>query len=90
MKPKKFKNIPVEIEAMQFTEKTKNDIKKWCGDKISIVYSSLFKRIIVAYLKNSEDVELQTEVNDWIIKDANGKFYPCKPDVFAKTYIEVK
>jgi len=23
---------------------------------------------------------------DWIIKDVNGEFYPCKPDIFEKTY----
>lgn len=24
--------------------------------------------------------------NDWIIKGVNGEFYPCKPDIFDKTY----
>jgi hypothetical protein len=24
--------------------------------------------------------------NDWIIKGVNGEFYPCKPDIFEKTY----
>ena len=23
---------------------------------------------------------------DWIIKGINGEFYPCKPDIFDKTY----
>jgi hypothetical protein len=23
---------------------------------------------------------------DWIIRGVNGEFYPCKPDVFQKTY----
>ena len=23
---------------------------------------------------------------DWIIKDENGRVYPCKPDIFEKTY----
>lgn len=26
---------------------------------------------------------------DWIIKGVNGEFYPCKPDIFEKTYEEV-
>lgn len=25
---------------------------------------------------------------DWIIKGVKGEFYPCKPDIFAKTYDE--
>lgn len=27
---------------------------------------------------------------DWIIKGVNGEFYPCKPDIFAKTYEKVE
>jgi hypothetical protein len=23
---------------------------------------------------------------DWIIQGVNGEFYPCKPDIFEKTY----
>jgi hypothetical protein len=26
---------------------------------------------------------------DFIIKGVNGEFYPCKPDIFKKTYEEV-
>lgn len=26
---------------------------------------------------------------DWIIKGIHGEFYPCKPDIFEKTYEEV-
>lgn len=26
---------------------------------------------------------------DWIIKGVEGEFYPCKPDIFEKTYVEV-
>lgn len=26
---------------------------------------------------------------DWIIKGVNGEFYPCKPDIFNKTYEEI-
>lgn len=42
-------------------------------------------------------VEIQTlegvmrgEVGDWIIRGVNGEFYPCKPDIFEKTYEPVK
>lgn len=30
--------------------------------------------------------EMEASDGDWIIKGVNGEFYPCKPDVFAKTY----
>ena len=28
----------------------------------------------------------QANIGDYIIKGVNGEFYPCKPDIFEKTY----
>ena len=33
---------------------------------------------------------MKASVGDYIIKGVNGEFYPCKPDIFQKTYEEVK
>jgi hypothetical protein len=41
------------------------------------------------YINNNNVLSL-VSFGDWVIKDANGKCYPCKPDVFEKTYKEVK
>jgi hypothetical protein len=30
--------------------------------------------------------DMTAEHGDWIIKGVNGEFYPCKPDIFEKTY----
>jgi len=30
--------------------------------------------------------EMRADPGDWIITGVNGERYPCKPDVFAKTY----
>lgn len=40
------------------------------------------------YMKTLEsDGESQlASFGDWIIKGVHGEFYPCKPDVFEKTY----
>lgn len=32
--------------------------------------------------------QVRAERTDWIIRGVNGELYPCKPDVFAKTYDE--
>lgn len=29
---------------------------------------------------------MEASPGDWIIKGVNGEFYPCKPDIFEKTY----
>lgn len=30
--------------------------------------------------------EMKASIGDYIIKGVNGEFYPCKPDIFEKTY----
>jgi len=33
--------------------------------------------------------DMLARIGDWIIKGINGEFYPCKPEIFEKTYDEV-
>lgn len=32
---------------------------------------------------------MKANIGDYIIEGVNGEFYPCKPDIFDKTYDEV-
>ncbi len=86
----KFRKKPVVIEAIQFT-----------GQSSINVMTNTWKKpfLNVADFDDSEEMEnffIQTlEGNhcaclyDWIIKGVNGEFYPCKPDIFEKTYEKV-
>lgn len=29
---------------------------------------------------------MMANIGDWIIRGVNGEYYPCKPDIFEKTY----
>lgn len=33
---------------------------------------------------------MHTSPGDFVIRGVNGEFYPCKPDIFAKTYEAVR
>ena len=33
--------------------------------------------------------DMKASIGDWIIKGVQGEFYPCKPDIFEKTYEKV-
>lgn len=33
---------------------------------------------------------MKASFGDYIIKGVNGEFYPCKPDIFEKTYESIK
>jgi hypothetical protein len=37
------------------------------------------------YIHTLEGV-MRGEVGDWLLKGVNGEYYPCKSDIFRKTY----
>lgn len=76
----KFRKKPVVVEAIRWTGKNQTEIDKFCGMKV--VWSKSKNTFLVL---TREGTMLAT-MGDYIIKGVNGEFYPCKPDVFAKTY----
>ena len=32
---------------------------------------------------------MKADIGDFIIKGVNGEFYPCKPDIFEKSYEQI-
>ena len=81
----KFIKKPVVIEAMQFVDddKTILELSDFAGKTISIDYADPEKPI---FKINTLEGVMTASVGDWIIKGVKGEFYPCKPDIFEKTY----
>lgn len=81
----KFRKKPIVIEAMQFDgfKETFNKICEWMNAEYDSNGDNTY--IIIKTLEG----EMKAERNDWIIKGVKGEFYPCKPDVFEKTYEKV-
>lgn len=79
----KFRKKPVEIEAVQWNAtKDSWDAIKAMGDidwKPGEMGSETF---IITTLEGDHLVKK----GDWIIRGVEGEFYPCKPDIFEKTY----
>lgn len=55
------------------------------------------KPVVVEAYKTSKELIIKTlegdmkaSVGDWIITGINGEQYPCKPDIFKKTYEPVE
>ena len=78
---KKFKKKPVIIEAIQWTGKNLSEIDNFMGGLVENKGTTL-----VIYTLEGD---MEASIGDYIIKGVNGEFYPCKPDIFAKTYEEV-
>lgn len=74
----KYRKKPVVIEAMQYRANKLEDAVAFFGgaclcNEIGPIISTL-------------EGEMQVSDGDWIIRGVNGEFYPCKPDIFEKTY----
>lgn len=76
----KFRKKPVEIEAIQWTGNNFIEIDEF----ITVVHETFPSQGII-YIPTLEGL-MKASLLDWIIKGVNGEFYPCKPDIFEKTY----
>lgn len=75
-----YRKKPVIIEAREFAWGDGLALKDWIGDMARVDPEDE-----VLYIKTLEGV-MKAGVGDYIIKGVNGEFYPCKPDIFHKTY----
>ena len=79
----KYRKKPVVIEALQFTEETKNQVFNWVSGMKTADFDEAGKPTLrIGTLEG----EMTASLYDYVIKGVNGEFYPCKPDIFAKTY----
>ena len=79
----KFKKKPVVVEAQLLTIDTVEQVAEWCGGNIKGTKLSVEKQHIVI---GTLEGEMVAEMGTWVIKGIQGEFYPCKADIFEKTY----
>ena len=78
---KKYRKKPVVIEAIQ-----------WAGNNLSEIYNFIGRTVNnkeTTLVIHTLEGDMEASIGDYIIKGVNGEFYPCKPDIFDKTYEEV-
>ena len=84
----KFRKVPVVIEAVEWTglpekqawpEEWVPSVADW--ETMSLGGTSA-KALVIPTLEGNHTAA----PGDMIIRGVKGEFYPCKPDIFAKTY----
>lgn len=95
---------PVEIEAVQLNKSESSILKclRFMGDTSdfsSRIAEDRFSDYCNDLIKEGKGIRIKTlesdgetqiaSFGDFIIKGVNGEFYPCKPDIFEKTYDKV-
>jgi hypothetical protein len=82
----KFRKKPVVIEAIQFKDDSDCILQiaeMMDLNEIRVNYNDPNHPFIpIETLEGTMNASL----NDYIIKGVNNEFYPCKPDIFEKTY----
>ncbi len=86
----KYRKKPIVIEAIKWDGKNHVSFLPLFIDK----KPSWCNRVIGREDERLEIVTLEGNITarlgDWLIKGVNGEFYPCKPDIFEKTYERVE
>lgn len=88
IKVEKFLKRPIEIEAVLCDyPNDPAEVAVWCGGKVCGV-GHVGEKVWIE-IETSEGT-MKANYGDWIIKEpfptSDRKFYPCKPDIFRKTY----
>lgn len=78
---KKYIKNPIPVEAIHWDGDNIEEVKNFAGDTAQIRGGSL-------YIKTLEG-EMFAPIGSYVIKGVNGEFYPCREDIFHKTYEEV-
>ena len=86
----KYKKKPAIIEACVWDGTNKEELISFSKGAVSFLPGQRSAGIVThCYIKTLEGT-MEANVGDYIICGVNGEFYPCKPDIFQKTYEEVE
>jgi hypothetical protein len=81
-----YRKKPVVVEAIQFTRANITEVEaftEYAAHTFQI--ERRIDGIATCIIPTLEGQHIATE-GDFIIKGIKGEFYPCKPDIFEKTY----
>lgn len=74
-----YRKRPVRIQAVQWTGDNLHEVLEFAG-------TSAFVRVEDDLKINTLEGVMNVSVGDYVIRGIAGEYYPCKPDIFEKTY----
>ena len=86
----KYRKKPVEINAFEYIGNVAA-LERWYKnvrvDEDVSFFKHFIKRKDEVYIKTLEG-EMHVSRGDFVIQGVAGEYYPCKPNIFYKTYEE--
>ena len=83
-----YRKKPVTVEAIQWNDNNL-EIQAFCKDAEFEARLDVMGVWLDLYI-NTLEGRMKASKGDYIVKGVNGEFYPCKPDIFEKTYEKVQ
>ena len=84
----KYRKKPVIIEAWKWDETKETFKKTGCKSMMSSGHVERPNEMTSLRIQTLEGT-MAVNKGDYIIKGVHGEFYPCKPDIFEKTYEKI-
>lgn len=84
----RFRKKPVIIEAIKYTGDANTTLAPTQEFITASLDGTIRERDGKMVIKTLEGTMIANK-GDYIIMGVNGEFYPCKPDIFEKTYERV-
>lgn len=87
---KQYIKKPVIIEAIHYNGLNYDEVNEFVGKRLKQEFydNQVTFPLLYLFIETLEG-EMRISPNDYVIKGINGEFYPCKPEIFNKTYDEV-
>ena len=78
----KARKKPVVIEVLKFSS------ADWLEEpsKYPMVVAHQINLLMAVSIIETLEGDMTVSDGDYIVKGVNGEFYPCKPEIFEKTY----
>lgn len=89
-----YTKLPVVIKAVKWTGDNLKEVTTFIESEPRTNCAKaqdmweLYEKMVKAEGLKIRTLEgtMNADIGDWIIRGVNGEFYPCKPDIFDKTY----
>lgn len=82
----RYRKKPLEVDAIKINVGTSYmEIRNFFGKEHGSISRKNNGELYIETLEG----KMHVSIGDYIIKGVEGEFYPCKPDIFSKSYEKV-
>lgn len=82
----KFRKKPVVIDAIQWDGDNINDCRDFLGESYGGYYAERHLGGVAEITVLTLEGQHKASRGDFLIRGVHGEHYPCKPEIFEKTY----